>query len=325
VGIAFSALRQREIGHGVNRNRLLIDLLAEPMIAWRACVLIRREKPDVIHAHGFPAVVIAVLARWLLRTPRIVYTHHFVRGKPGRLEGALMGLIYRSCDRWTGVSRLVCDTMEAAFPGLQGRMTTVPNAVADSFWAAQPHRPAQIPASRKIFLQMARFVPFKNQKLVVEALQALAPSIRDRLCVVFAGDGPTRAAIEQSAIGLGDAVCFLGAVEHRDMPALVAAADFGLFPSEEEGFGIAAAECLAAGKPVLALRNRLMQEVLGEAGILVERDCLGAGFVEMMQRGEAMRELARQQATRYRLDRVRDAYVSIYQSMVKAGSQPADA
>lgn len=312
TGTPFLPVRRTELGHGAPRGRMLRDLLADPAVMILAMRVAHRFSADLIHAHGFPAVAVAAALRAWRPRLAVVYTHHFVRAVPGRLEAAAFAPIYAACHRLTGVSGPVCRTMEAAFPSLSGRMIHIPNAVADAFWNAAPDPRWALPTGRRIVVHAARFLPFKNQRLVVDALHRLDPALRDRLCVVFAGDGPERTAVESAAGGLGDAVRFPGAIDHADLPGLVARADFGLFPSEEEGFGIAAAECLAAGKPVLALDNRLMQEVIGDGGVLVPRDRLDLGFAELLARGDGLREAARQKAGAYRLDRIRDAYLAVY-------------
>jgi glycosyltransferase involved in cell wall biosynthesis len=48
---------------------------------------------------------------------------------------------------------------------------------------------------------------------------------------------------------------------------LIAHADFMVFPSLYEGFGIPALEALSLGKPVVAAKTSSFPEVIGEAGL----------------------------------------------------------
>jgi glycosyltransferase involved in cell wall biosynthesis len=68
------------------------------------------------------------------------------------------------------------------------------------------------------------------------------------------GDGPERAALEALAErrGITSLVTFVGAVPPERVPDFLARADLMLFPAEGEGFGLAAAEALVAGVPVIA-------------------------------------------------------------------------
>jgi glycosyltransferase-like protein len=56
----------------------------------------------------------------------------------------------------------------------------------------------------------------------------------------------------------------LGAVQDDDLPSLVAASEAFAFPSTKEGFGLAAMEALAAGRPVVARDLPVLREVFGD-------------------------------------------------------------
>jgi glycosyltransferase involved in cell wall biosynthesis len=320
--IPVTCLSARSLGDGVARASLLADLWRWPAMLSRLARLTFRWRPDLVHAHGFPAIALWRLLRALGGPPGF-YTHHFHRAAAGRGERLVLGALYRGCAVRTGVSDVVSNSMMQAFPRA-GPFHTVPNAVGEDFFAGAPDPEflAQRPAGRALFIHPARFSPFKNQRLVVEALAALAPSVRDRLAVWFAGEGPERPAIEAEVarLGLGGAVRFLGAVPYARMPGLMAAADFGLFPSELEGFGLGAAECMAAGRPVLALDNALMREVVGIGGLLVPRDRLAEGLAEMLDHGPALADAARASAARFRIAACKDAYLALYaRALERAG------
>lgn len=315
-------LSARCLGDGVPRRALLADLWRWPAMLARLAAAARRFRPDLVHVHGFPAIALW----WLLRRvggPPALYTHHFHRLPAAGLERLVLGRLYRACVVRTGVSDVVSTSMMRAFPEA-GTFETVRNAVDDRFFDAVPDPVfrTERPPGRMVFVQPARFSAFKNQRLVVDALAELKPLLRARITVWFAGDGAERPAVEAHAasLGLGETVRFLGAVPHGRMPGLLAAADFGLFPSELEGFGMGAVECMAAGRPVLALDNALMREVVAEGGLLVQRSALAQGFAEMLERGSALADAARRSAARFRISACRDRYLALYAAaMEKAG------
>ncbi len=131
-------------------------------------------------------------------------------------------------------------------------------------------------------LDASRDLPTLLQALVL--LRRRHPAARLQLV----GQGPARPALEGLArqLGLGDAVAFLGSRD--DVPELLAAADVFAWPALAlEGFGIALAEAMAAGVPVVATAVPACREVLqeGRCGLLVapgDAAALAAGLAQVL-------------------------------------------
>lgn len=100
---------------------------------------------------------------------------------------------------------------------------------------------------------IARLTRQKRVHLALEALACLVELGRETPLTIV-GDGPERAALEALARRLAVArlVTFAGAVPPDRVPEFLARADLMLFPAQGEGFGLAAAEALMAGVPVVA-------------------------------------------------------------------------
>ena len=71
------------------------------------------------------------------------------------------------------------------------------------------------------------------------------------------------------ALGLENAVHFLGPVPEADLPVLYAGAAVFVFPSLYEGFGLPPLEAMACGTPVVTSNTSNLPEVVGDAGIMV--------------------------------------------------------
>lgn len=65
-------------------------------------------------------------------------------------------------------------------------------------------------------------------------------------------------------------VQFLGFVDDADLPVLYGRADFFIYPSLYEGFGMPILEAMACGTPVITSNCSSMPEVAGNAALLVE-------------------------------------------------------
>jgi len=95
------------------------------------------------------------------------------------------------------------------------------------------------------------------QKRVELAIRALERLDRPTIPLTILGDGPERPRLESLvvALGLEKRVRFLGAQPPAGVAAVLAGADLALFPAVGEGFGLAAAEALMVGVPVVACHD----------------------------------------------------------------------
>jgi glycosyltransferase involved in cell wall biosynthesis len=135
------------------------------------------------------------------------------------------------------------------------------------------------------------------------------------------GDGPLRASLERHVQirGLATRVHFLG--ERTDVPALLAASDLFVLPSQSEACPNGVLEAMAAGLPIVASRVGGVPELLdsGETGVLVEPDAperLAEAVIGLMNRpevalrlGQAAREAAQR---RFSLDRMVASFECLY-------------
>lgn len=321
-GVKHFELQELDLGHGISKMamamRTPMTLLKLPYLL----SILRQEGVDLLHAHGYPGSLIGGVACRVSGVPGI-YTHHFHRIKPSWVERTVLGWCYRGFEACTGVSEFVTDSMCRAFPTAAARFRTIHNCVGSAFVNSKsdPEFMALRGERRALFVQIARFSPFKNQLLVVEALGRLAARDRSRIRVVFAGEGPERAAAMARAkiLGLTEETHFLGFVPYERIPGLLACADFGLFPSDNEGFGIGAVECLAAGLPVLTLDNELMREIVGDAGIRCPRDGLGEGFVALLNSNSDLRKRTLDWSRRFLPEPIKEKYLALYRSILPEG------
>lgn len=121
----------------------------------------------------------------------------------------------------------------------------------------------ELPVEGGYALVVSRLAPEKGIEVAIDACRLAGRPL------VVAGDGPQRDHLQRHAGGAD--VRFLGAVRGEELSRLRAKAAIALVPSRsDETFGIAAAEAMAAGLPVLASRVGALPELLRDDDALVE-------------------------------------------------------
>ena len=222
---------------------------------------------DLVHAHW---LLTAAVARFGSK-PFVVTLHgsgsagrfsdvELARGRPGLVRALLRPASAVIC-----VSETVAAPVRAA--GVD--VVVIPNGVRIPDEVAAPPEPPEV-------LYVGRLAPEKNVDTLVEAVGDLN--------LVVAGDGPLRERVPNA----------LGAVPHAEVERLLERASVVVAPCEREGFGLAAAEAMAFGRPVVAAAGGALLELVsdGETGLLVPpRDAAALrAAVERLLRDPELRE-----------------------------------
>jgi glycosyltransferase involved in cell wall biosynthesis len=113
--------------------------------------------------------------------------------------------------------------------------------------------------------------PRKDVPTLVRAFARIAAAHPDLQLVVAGGDGwgitEARAAIEAS--GVATRILRPGYLDDATLAALFRRAEIVAYPSLVEGFGMPALEALASGAPLVTTSGSALEEVVGDAALLV--------------------------------------------------------
>lgn len=158
------------------------------------------------------------------------------------------------------------------------------------------HRPAAANGTPIRLLFLARLHPVKAIPILLEALaSARRRGVAATLTVAGEGAPAYRAELEKLAasLALGEAVEFIGHVDADRKRILFSEADAYVLPSYQENFGIAAAEALAAGLPVIVSDRVGIAPQIAAAGagvvVPVDPDAL-SGAIELLANDPRRRE-----------------------------------
>jgi L-malate glycosyltransferase len=241
--------------------------------SWRLSRVIKRLRPDVVHAHDPHGVAMSALALSMSRQPKRAPLVA-ARRVDFRLKGnALSRWKYDQVDRFVCASEairkiLVSDGVDPA------RAVTVHEGIDLARVAAAPpaplHEELWLPHGSPIVGNVAALVPHKGQRHLVEAAALVVREVPDARFVI-AGNGELRESLEHliKSHALEKHVILAGF--RPDVLSLHKAFDIFVMSSVMEGLGTSLLDAMACGKPVVATTAGGMPEVVadGESGILV--------------------------------------------------------
>ena len=211
------------------------------------------------------------------------------------------------------------------------RVRVIPEAVGEEF--APPPRAEASRIARERFavparyaLYVGQFDPRKNMDGLLAAFTRAAADDPD-LRLVIVGDLGKLATHLYDALGRTRAprerVVVTGFVDDATLAALYAGAECLVHAALLEGFGLTPLEALHAGTPVVGYRTPAVQEVVGDAGLLVDPAdpaALGEALASLLASDTLATDLRDRSAARAALfswDRAADETLALYRSLAR--------
>jgi len=259
----------------------------------------RRNTPLVITFHNY------VLDSFMAR-----YSNFFQRA---HYQTDLMWFTRMSVHRATvitAVSRFTADLVSRELR-LGDRVRVIYNGIDETRFVPRPHADRQI---RVLF--SGNLSARKGATLLPEIARRLSPGIE---LMYTTGLRSGKRLPEHPALNC------VGSIPYRSMPDLYNQADILLFPTVREGFGLAAAEAMACGLPVVASNCSSLPELVdnGKGGYLCppgEADCFAKSINELADSAAQRRDMGEYNRAKverlFTLQRMITSYAELFEEIL---------
>ena len=135
-----------------------------------------------------------------------------------------------------------------------------------------------IPLRNRYILSLCSLEPRKNLVRAVDAfIQFIKRNDIKDICMVLCGSSwdDFISSFEKSIDDLGEYRKYIikaGYADDEDVPVLYSGAEWFVYTSQYEGFGLPPLEAMSCGCPVITSNNSSLPEVVGDAGIMIDYD-----------------------------------------------------
>jgi len=243
-------------------------------------------KPEILHLQYITPGFLSVVSAWCSRVGKIVISIHY----PSTMLTWCEKILFKAATHfarvtiansletersWFGSSALITENSMLAVM----RHGTIYNCIdikqIDEILKTWSRDKARRGMSLDGFLVLSiigRLSPEKGHEILFRALHVL----RDRLkkivlLIVGSGDHEESLRLLAADLHIDHLIRWCGAVGHHEIARFLQATDIIIVPSLFEGFGLAAAEAMAAGVPVIASSTGGLPEVIEHehTGLLV--------------------------------------------------------
>jgi len=327
----FKRLREKGVKLVLSRRRFK-GMLFWIWLFFAVIRAIKRFGISIVHCHGTKEAFFAGLAAKLLRR-RVVYT---VEGDP-LFEISLSPERYGLLDRfslkvfWFLGLRLAdvvvgCSRWMAMHLKRYGvKALHVHNAIDYERFSSAASKPRE--HDTPIIISVARFERVKGLDTLIRAAAEVVKQ-KPEVTFILVGGGSMKNHLKSLAdkLGISENIKLLDYSPAVDK--ILAESVIAVLPSIYEPFGMAAAEALAAGKPVIASKIGGLKEIIidGANGFLfTPGDYRGLAerilkLLDDRNLRSKISQAARESAKRFKPENIAREYLKIYQSLLKGSS-----
>ncbi len=232
------------------------------------------EGLDLVHAHWAYEFALAAIASGL---PHVITCHDVPRNVLRYMPNAYRLVRYFMARRVMATAR----TLTAVSPYLRDAIAgsarvpinVIPNPLPPDVMKQRPSQRIVDPRHPRLAMVLNGWGPLKNPQSALIAFSLLRRRVPDAELSLFGYDYEPGASAQRwaDARGVAAGVTFVGSLPHAQLMQALGRADVLVHPSLEETFGMAVAEAMALGVPVIGgSRSGAVPWVIGGGGLLAD-------------------------------------------------------
>jgi N-acetyl-alpha-D-glucosaminyl L-malate synthase BshA len=245
------------------------------LLFWiKVLFILKKIKPDVIHAQNIDMGVGGFLAKLFFNTPYIVYGRGVEVYSPWLFKNTISRIIFKNASEVIALTEDMKQKMNKIY---KRNIIVIPNGLdirKFSNWSKDKIRAQMnITNDEKIIIFVGRLHSVKGVEYLVEAMKYITQK-NEKARLIIVGDGPEREKLETlvKKLDINRNVLFIGRISNEDIPKYMIMSDVLVLPSLQEGFPNTLLEAMASGLPIIATNVGGIPEIIknGENGFLVE-------------------------------------------------------
>ncbi len=285
--------------------------------------LLRVVDPDVVLSNLFFSNTVIRILKPLFRF-KVLIVEHNTYIKKSKFHQMIDKLLSRWTARIVAVSNTVAEFTSRQEGIPREKFVVIHNGIdvhglrteCETYDPEEVKRDLGIPGGSKVLLNIARLTTQKNPRLLVEGFAQFARTHPEYVLVVVGGNPKWDALLKDLAqeLGVAGRVYLMGM--RKDVTRFYAIADVFVSTSTIEGFGIAHAEALACGVPVLTTKTAGPDEMIveGENGFFIEEESPEgvARGLEKITQARLVKEKIESSVENYGIEKTTTAYEKLF-------------
>lgn len=280
------------------------------------------RKYNIIHVHLFPAQYFTVFAKLLSFSKcKLIFTEHSTDNK--RMNKSwfkpIETFIYSKYTKVIGITEQVCQVLHTKQNLPKEKIVKIENGInINKINEARAYEREDFgyTNSCKLIVMVAGFREQKDHATLIRAFVSLPIHYK----LVLIGDGDRRNEIQSlvAKLHLINRVNFLGV--RKDVYNIMKMCDIAVLSSHWEGFGLAAAEAMACGIPVIVSNVPGLAQVVNGAGLLFQQGNVmdlktNILLLEDPCRYDSIKKKCRERAMKYDISLMIDKTLNLYESL----------